>query len=56
MFTFVSRLYNSDGVTPEVTAVYEFMTSLLGPDCAGDKELTFLALRVRSQLLDKMFM
>lgn len=54
MFTFVSRLYNSDGVTPEVTAVYEFMASILGADCAGDKELTFLTLRVGYQLLNKM--
>lgn len=46
MFDFVIRLYKAEGVTPEITAVSEFMASLLGADCAGEKELTFLALRV----------
>lgn len=50
MSVFASRLYKSEGVTPEITAVYEYISSLVGPDCAGDKELTFLVLRVRSQL------
>ncbi|XP_069573252.1 apolipoprotein B-100-like [Brachyistius frenatus] len=42
----VRRLYKAEGLTPEITAVYEFMSSLLGADCAGEKELTFLTLRV----------
>ncbi|KAM8846967.1 apolipoprotein B-100-like [Synchiropus picturatus] len=43
----VKKLYAEEKkVTPEITAVYEFIASLLGADCAGDKDLTFLALRV----------
>lgn len=49
MYYFVTRLYQAEGVTPEITAVSEFMVSLLGADCAGDKDLTFLTLRVGSQ-------
>lgn len=49
MSTFVIRLHAREGVTPEITAVSEFMASLLGADCAGDKELTFLTLRVGTQ-------
>ncbi|MEQ2164102.1 hypothetical protein GOODEAATRI_003098 [Goodea atripinnis] len=44
------RLYKAEGVTPEITAVNEYMASLLRADCAGEKELTFLTLRVRSDL------
>lgn len=47
---FVTRLYEVEGVTAEITAVSEFMASLLGADCAGDKDLTFLTLRVGNQL------
>lgn len=50
MSYFVTRLYQAEGVTPEIIAVSEFMASLLGADCAGDKELTFLALRVGNPL------
>lgn len=46
MSVFSSRLYKSEGVTPEITAVYNYIASLLGADCAGDKDLTFLTLRV----------
>ncbi|KAG7239697.1 hypothetical protein INR49_028633 [Caranx melampygus] len=46
----VRKLHAREGVTPEITAVSEYMSSLLGADCAGDKELTFLTLRVRSNL------
>lgn len=46
MFTFVCRLYKAEGVTPEITAVYEYMASILGADCAGEKDLMFLTLRV----------
>ncbi|XP_068593389.1 apolipoprotein B-100-like [Cebidichthys violaceus] len=43
----VRKLYLASSViTPEITAVSEFMVSLLGVDCAGEKELTFLTLRV----------
>lgn len=50
MSNFVIRLYQAEGVTPEITAVSEFMASLLGADCAGDKDLIFLTLRVGNQL------
>lgn len=46
----VTRLYQAEGVTPEITAVSELMASLLGADCAGDKDLIFLTLRVGNQL------
>ncbi|XP_036405176.1 apolipoprotein B-100-like, partial [Megalops cyprinoides] len=42
----VRRVYQAEGkVTPEIISVSEHMASLLG-DCSGDKDLTFLALRV----------
>lgn len=50
MSILVSRLYQAEGITPEITAVYEYMATLLGADCAGDKDLTFMALRVSNQL------
>lgn len=50
MFNFVTRLYEAEGVTPEITAVSEFMASLLGADCPGEKDQTFLTLRVGSQM------
>ncbi|XP_056150457.1 apolipoprotein B-100-like [Lampris incognitus] len=41
------KLYQAEGkVTPEMTAVSEFMASILGEDCAGEKERTFMTLRV----------
>ncbi|XP_068199369.1 apolipoprotein B-100-like [Antennarius striatus] len=40
------KLYQAEGVTPEIMAVYDFISTLLGADCAGEKELTFLTLRV----------
>lgn len=33
-------------VTEEITDVADFMVSLLGTDCSGDAELTYLTLRV----------
>uniref|UniRef100_A0A3Q1IQG0 Vitellogenin domain-containing protein n=1 Tax=Anabas testudineus TaxID=64144 RepID=A0A3Q1IQG0_ANATE len=48
----VKKLYKAEGVTPEITAVSEFMGSLLGADCAGDKELMFLTLRVIGNMGD----
>ncbi|XP_061561136.1 apolipoprotein B-100-like [Phycodurus eques] len=49
----VRRLYRAEGkVTPEITAVSNFMTSLLGPDCSGEKDLTFLTLRVVGNIGD----
>ncbi|XP_020795614.2 LOW QUALITY PROTEIN: apolipoprotein B-100-like [Boleophthalmus pectinirostris] len=41
------KLARAEGSSvPEVTAVSEFFMSILGADCSGDKELTFLTLRV----------
>ncbi|XP_040920076.1 apolipoprotein B-100-like [Toxotes jaculatrix] len=50
----VRKLYQSEGVTPEITAVSEYMASLLGADCAGEKDLTFLTLRVIGNMGDAM--
>ncbi|XP_012691026.2 apolipoprotein B-100-like [Clupea harengus] len=51
----VRKLYQAEGkVTPEIAAVYEFMASIVGADCAGDKELTFLALRVIGNMGEAM--
>ncbi|KAJ8377729.1 hypothetical protein AAFF_G00254020 [Aldrovandia affinis] len=41
----VRRFYQAEGVTPEIIAVSEYMASLVG-DCSGDKDQTFLTLRV----------
>ncbi|KAF6723984.1 Apolipoprotein B-100 [Oryzias melastigma] len=48
------KLFKSEGVTPEISDVYEFMTSLLGGDCAGEKDLTFLTLRIIGNMGDAM--
>ncbi|XP_051908802.1 apolipoprotein B-100-like isoform X2 [Hippocampus zosterae] len=49
----VRRLYQAEGkVTPEITAVSDFTASLLGPDCSGEKDLTFLTLRVVGNIGD----
>ncbi|KAM9338993.1 apolipoprotein B-100-like [Symphorus nematophorus] len=50
----VRKLYQAEGLTPEITAVSEFMASLLGADCAGEKDLTFLTLRVIGNMGDAM--
>lgn len=50
MSTFVNRLYQVEGISPEINDVSDFMASLLGGDCAGEKELTFLTLRVGNRL------
>ncbi|KAK2856130.1 hypothetical protein Q5P01_004865 [Channa striata] len=50
----VRKLYKANGLTPEITDVSEFISSLLGPDCAGEKELTFLTLRVVGNMGDAM--
>ncbi|XP_053193160.1 apolipoprotein B-100-like [Scomber japonicus] len=51
----VRKLYQAEGkVTPEITAVSEFMASILGADCAGEKDLTFLTLRVVGNMGDAM--
>lgn len=55
MSKYVTRLYQAEGVTPEITAVFNFMASLLGTDCAGDKDLTFLTLRVGNKTLTVYF-
>lgn len=33
-------------LTSEILEVYNFITSILGADCAGEKDLTYLTLRV----------
>lgn len=50
----VRKLYQAEGMTPEITAVSEFMAYLLGTDCSGEKDLTFLALRVVGNMGDAM--
>uniref|UniRef100_A0A4W5MPT2 Vitellogenin domain-containing protein n=1 Tax=Hucho hucho TaxID=62062 RepID=A0A4W5MPT2_9TELE len=51
----VTRLYQTEGkVTPEIAAVSEFLASLLGADCAGEKELTFLTLRIIGNIGEAM--
>ncbi|XP_072772227.1 apolipoprotein B-100-like [Nerophis lumbriciformis] len=51
----VRKLYQAEGkVTPEITAAADFMASQLGSDCAGDKDLTFLTLRVVGNMGDVM--
>jgi hypothetical protein len=43
----VSRQFQADQqVTPAITAVAEFIASLLSSDCPGEKDLTYLTLRV----------
>ncbi|XP_028253196.1 apolipoprotein B-100-like [Parambassis ranga] len=48
------KLYKAEGVTPEITAVYEYLASILGADCAGEKDLMFLTLRVIGNMGDAM--
>ncbi|XP_046905722.1 apolipoprotein B-100-like isoform X3 [Hypomesus transpacificus] len=51
----VRKLYQAEGkVTPEIIAVSEFMASILGSDCAGEKEMTFLTLRVVGNMGEAM--
>ncbi|XP_037101237.1 apolipoprotein B-100-like isoform X1 [Syngnathus acus] len=51
----VKKLYQAEEkVTPEITAASDFMASLLGPDCSGEKDLTFLTLRVVGNIGDVM--
>ncbi|KAL0965050.1 hypothetical protein UPYG_G00276120 [Umbra pygmaea] len=51
----VRKLYQAEGkVTPEIAAVAEYLASLLGADCAGEKDLTFLILRVVGNIGDIM--
>uniref|UniRef100_A0A8C7F9V4 Vitellogenin domain-containing protein n=1 Tax=Oncorhynchus kisutch TaxID=8019 RepID=A0A8C7F9V4_ONCKI len=47
-------LGNVGKVTPEIAAVSEFLVSLLGADCAGEKELTFLTLRIIGNIGEAM--
>ncbi|KAL2082664.1 hypothetical protein ACEWY4_022482 [Coilia grayii] len=58
MFTLsniVRKLYQAEGkVTPEITAVYEYLASIIGADCSGDKELTLLTLRVIGNMGEAM--
>ncbi|XP_030627114.1 apolipoprotein B-100 [Chanos chanos] len=51
----VRRLYQAEGkVTPEIASVNEFIASILGADCAGEKEQTFLTLRVLGNMGEAM--
>ncbi|KPP70386.1 apolipoprotein B-100-like, partial [Scleropages formosus] len=51
----VRKLYRSEQkVTPEITAVSEFMASLLGTECNGNKDMTFLTLRVLGNMGEAM--
>ncbi|XP_041660813.1 apolipoprotein B-100-like [Cheilinus undulatus] len=50
----VRKLYQAEGVTPEITAVYEYIASILSTDCPGEKDLTFLTLRVVGNMGDAM--
>ncbi|XP_029281256.1 apolipoprotein B-100-like [Cottoperca gobio] len=50
----VRKLYRIEGVTPEISAASEFMASLLGADCSGEKDQTFLTLRVIGNMGDAM--
>ncbi|CAB1340530.1 unnamed protein product [Coregonus sp. 'balchen'] len=51
----VRKLYQAEGkVTPEITAVSEFLASLLGAECTGEKDLTFLTLRVVGNIGEAM--
>uniref|UniRef100_G3P570 Vitellogenin domain-containing protein n=1 Tax=Gasterosteus aculeatus aculeatus TaxID=481459 RepID=G3P570_GASAC len=50
----VRKLYQVEGISPEINDVSDFMASLLGGDCAGEKELTFLTLRVIGNMGDAM--
>lgn len=47
VFLYFFRFYNEKMiVTEEITDVADFMVSLLGTDCSGEDELTYLTLRV----------
>ncbi|KAJ7988062.1 hypothetical protein DPEC_G00319740 [Dallia pectoralis] len=51
----VRKFYESEGrITPEIAAVSQYLLSLLGADCAGEKDLTFLTLRVVGNIGDIM--
>lgn len=46
IFFFLNRFYKAEGkLIPEIYSVAEFMGSQLG-DCSGDKDNTFMTLRV----------
>lgn len=47
VFIYFFRFYNEKKiVTEEIADVADFMVSLLGTDCSGEDELTYLTLRV----------
>uniref|UniRef100_A0A667XTU7 Vitellogenin domain-containing protein n=1 Tax=Myripristis murdjan TaxID=586833 RepID=A0A667XTU7_9TELE len=54
MFALSNVVRNVEHVTPEITAVSQFMVSILGEDCAGEKELTYMALRVVGNMGEAM--
>ncbi|XP_051951271.1 apolipoprotein B-100-like [Xyrauchen texanus] len=51
----VRRHFQAEGqLTSEIMEVYNFINSILGADCAGEKELTFLTLRVVGNMGEAM--
>ncbi|XP_028838814.1 apolipoprotein B-100-like [Denticeps clupeoides] len=51
----VRKFYEDERkVTPEIIAVYDFMASIIGSDCAGDKDLIYLTLRVIANMGEAM--
>ncbi|RXN25662.1 Apolipoprotein B-100-like protein [Labeo rohita] len=51
----VRRHFQAEGqLTSEILEVYNFITSILGADCAGEKDLTYLTLRVIGNMGEAM--
>ncbi|XP_026089616.1 apolipoprotein B-100-like [Carassius auratus] len=51
----VKRHFQAEGqITSEILKVSNFITSILGADCAGEKDLTYLTLRVIGNIGDVM--
>ncbi|ROJ39902.1 Apolipoprotein B-100, partial [Anabarilius grahami] len=51
----VRRHFQTEGqLTSEILEVYNFITSILGADCAGEKDLTYLTLRVIGNMGEAM--
>ncbi|KAA0708904.1 Apolipoprotein B-100 [Triplophysa tibetana] len=51
----VRRHFQAEGqLTPEILDVYNFISSILGADCAGEKELTFMTIRVVGNMGEAM--
>ncbi|XP_073708815.1 apolipoprotein B-100-like [Garra rufa] len=51
----VRRHFQAEGqLTSEILEVYNFITSILGADCAGEKDLTYMTLRVIGNMGEAM--